>query len=151
MIAAALAMFAIMAGAPEQVRLTPADIAALPTVGAGAGTSGVEGIRTTVLAGDPQTASSYTIMLQVPANTRIAAHAHRDDRSAVVMSGTWHFGFETEADDRLTRALPAGSYYTEPGDVAHFARTGDQPVVLYISGVGPTDTRYVGSGVAPRP
>jgi uncharacterized RmlC-like cupin family protein len=151
MISAALAMLGAMAAGPGEIRLTPADIAALPKLGAGAGTSGVEGIRTTVLAGDPQTASSYTIMLQVPANTRIAAHAHRDSRSAVVMSGTWHFGFGAKADDGLTRALPAGSFYTEPGDVAHFARTGDEPVVLYITGVGPTDTRYTEIESDPRP
>jgi uncharacterized RmlC-like cupin family protein len=29
----------------------------------------------------------YTIALQVPPNTRIAAHRHRDERVAVVVSG----------------------------------------------------------------
>ncbi len=47
---------------------------------AGAGTSGVSGIQTVVLKGDPARAGLYTIMLRIPANTRIAAHEHMDDR-----------------------------------------------------------------------
>ena len=135
----------------EQKRLTPADIAALPTIEAGAGTSGVSGIRTTVLAGNPSASSPYTIMLQVPANTRIAAHTHRDTRSAVVMSGTWHFGYGAKAAGGGTKALGPRSFYTEPANVAHFARTGAEPVVLYISGVGPTDTQYTAIEDDPRP
>ena len=38
--------------------------------------------------------------------------------------------------------LPAGSVYSEPGAVNHFARTGDDLVLVQISGFGPTDTRY---------
>jgi quercetin dioxygenase-like cupin family protein len=135
----------------EQKRLSPADIEGLPTIEAGAGTSGVSGIRTTVLAGNPRTSSPYTIMLEVPANTRIAAHTHRDARSAVVISGTWYFGYGPKAADTQTKALGPRSFYTEPANVAHFARTGTEPVVLYISGVGPTDTRYSAVEDAPRP
>lgn len=135
----------------EQRRFTPADISTLPTAGAGAGTSGVSGIRTTVLAGNPSEAAPYTIMLQVPAGVRIAAHTHRDARSAVVISGTWHFGYGTQAVDGRTKALGPHSFYTEPANVAHFARTGTKPVVLYISGVGPTDTHYTPLTHPPRP
>ena len=127
----------------QQKRLTPADIAAIPTVEAGAGTSGVSGIRTTVLAGNPKGSSFYTIMLQVPPNTRIPAHTHRDERSAVVASGTWYFGYGAKAEDGGTKALGPRSFYTEAANVAHYARTGAEPVVLYISGLGPTDTQYV--------
>jgi len=61
-------------------RLTPTEIAAMPSTGPGAGTSGVGGIRTTVLSGDPTREGLYTIRLNVPANATIAAHRHRDDR-----------------------------------------------------------------------
>jgi hypothetical protein len=44
------------------------------------------------------------------------------------------------------KALPPGSFYTEPGGVAHFAETKDNPVVVYINGSGPTDTVYVDRG-----
>ena len=44
--------------------------------------------------------------------------------------------------DSALKPLPAGSVYSEPGGVNHFARTTDTPVVVHISGYGPTDTRY---------
>ena len=77
----------------SETRLTPPEIAAMAKGGAGAGTSGVTGMQTTTLNGDPAVAGPYTIALRVPANMRIAAHTHRDERSAVVVSGTWYFGY----------------------------------------------------------
>jgi uncharacterized RmlC-like cupin family protein len=125
-------------------RLTVVDVASLPVVGAGAGTSGVKGIETRVLLGDPTKAGPYTISIRVPPNTRIAAHNHRDDRSAIVISGMWHFGYGPRADDSASLALPAGSYYTEPAGDSHFAWTGPEGATVYISGVGPSDTRFTG-------
>jgi quercetin dioxygenase-like cupin family protein len=138
------------AAGPELLRLTPAEIAVKPSISAGAGTSGIAAIRTTILYGDPTKPGAYTIALKVPANTRIAAHSHRDERTAVVVSGTWYFGFGDHASDALRKALPPGSFYTEPANVTHFARTGATPAIVYISGYGPTDTRYVDEGAAPR-
>lgn len=135
--------FAVASASPDvERRLTPTDIAAMAKGGAGAGTSGVAGIQTTTLYGDPTKAGPYTIEIRVPANTRIAAHGHRDDRSAVVVSGTWYFGYGPRADEALVKELPAGSFYTEPRGVAHFALTRSEPVIAYISGFGPTDTVF---------
>jgi pimeloyl-ACP methyl ester carboxylesterase/uncharacterized RmlC-like cupin family protein len=123
-------------------RLSPDDIDAVRPIEGGPGTSGVSGIRTRVLAGDPTRPGPYTICLEVPANTRIEAHEHPDDRAATVVSGTWHFGYGTRFDEKGLKALPAGSFYMEPSRRPHFARTGDTPVVVHISGFGPTRTRY---------
>ncbi|MCE3289587.1 MAG: hypothetical protein K0R83_1599 [Caulobacter sp.] len=147
LIAAGLTVLAAAAAAtaatlPGQARLTPADIEAMARGGAGVGTSGVAGIRTTVLHGDPSKPGPYTIEIRVPANTRIAAHTHRDDRSAVVVSGTWYFGYGDTASEAAVKALPPGSFYTEPVNDPHFALTRGEPVVAYISGWGPTDTHY---------
>jgi quercetin dioxygenase-like cupin family protein len=136
--------------APGLLRLTPVEIAALPSISAGAGTSGIAAIRTTILYGDPTKAGAYTIALKVPANTRIAAHSHRDERTATVVSGTWYFGYGDHASDALRKPLPPGSFYTEPAQVTHFARTGATPAIVYISGYGPTDTHYVEASAAPR-
>ena len=126
----------------QQVRLSPADIAALATGGAGPGTSGVEGIHTTVLYGNPTGAGPYTIEIRVPPHTKIAAHTHRDDRTAVVVSGMWFFGYGDTADEELVKPLAPGSFYTEPADAPHFAMTRDEPAVVYITGQGPTDTHF---------
>jgi len=125
-----------------QVRLTPAEIEAMVKQGAVAGTSGVAGIKTTTLEGDPTKPGLYTIEIRVPAHTRIQAHTHRDERSAVVVSGSWFFGYGEATSDALVKQLPPGSFYTEPAGKSHFAITRDEPAVVYITGVGPTDTVY---------
>ena len=131
------------------IRLTPAEVEAIQAHEAGAGTSGVAGIRTTVLVGDPAQPGPYTIRLSVPANTRIQAHTHRDNRTAVVAAGTWYFGYGPIANPSAEKELPAGSFYTEPSGAAHFAETRDAAVVVYISGIGPTDTVFL-TGAAPH-
>lgn len=132
-----------------QVRLTPAEIEALAKQGAVAGTSGVAGIETTTLMGDPTQPGPYTIQLRVPAHTRIQAHTHRDFRSAVVVSGNWYFGYGERAGDALVAQLPPGSFYTEPAGQPHFALTRDEPAVVFITGIGPTDTVYSSRATAP--
>lgn len=141
--AALLASAIIPAANAQQTRLTPAEIAALPKEGAGPGTSGLAGIRTTVLAGDPTKEGPYTIALRVPAHTSIQAHTHRDARTAVVVRGTWYFGYGTKADPALVKRLPPGGFYSEPAAEPHFALTRDEPALVYITGWGPTDTVYV--------
>lgn len=140
-----------LAGTPlGEIRLTPGEVDAMQAHEAGAGTSGLAGIRTTVIVGDPTQPGPYTIRLSVPANMRIQAHTHRDNRTAVVVSGTWYFGYGRIANASAERALPAGSFYTEPGGVAHFAETKDAAVVVYISGSGPTNTEYLNGSDAPH-
>lgn len=131
------------------LRFSPADVDAMRAHEAGSGTSGVAGIRTTVVAGEPSMPGPYTIRLTIPPNTRIQAHTHRDNRSAVVVAGVWYFGYGRLAKANTEKALPAGSFYTEPAGVAHFAETKVEPVTVYITGDGPTDTRYVQDAAKP--
>jgi quercetin dioxygenase-like cupin family protein len=135
---------AVAADRSGELRLTPSEIEAMAKQGPGAGTSGVAGIRTTTLMGDPTKSGPYTIEIRVPPNTRIQAHTHRDARSAVVISGAWYFGYGATASEALVKKLDPGSFYTEPAEVAHFALTKDQPAVVFITGIGPTDTVYGG-------
>jgi quercetin dioxygenase-like cupin family protein len=129
--------------ASSNLRLSAQDIGTLPSTEAGTGTSGVSGIQTRVLMGNPNRPGPYTIQLVVPAHTRIEAHTHPDDRVATVTAGTWNFGYGSSFDESKLKALPPGSFYTEPANVPHFASTGDTPVVVQISGVGPSGTQYV--------
>jgi len=80
-------------GNSGEERLTPAEYKFPQRGNPGTGSSGIGGIETVVLKGNPDQAGVYTIMLRVPAHTRIAAHSHRDDRVATVISGTWHIGY----------------------------------------------------------
>jgi quercetin dioxygenase-like cupin family protein len=126
-----------------ELRLTQAEFDFGQAAEGGTGTSGVTGIQTVVLKGDPNGPGLYTIMLRVPAHTRIQAHDHPDDRIATVVSGTWRFGYGNAFDSQSLKALPPGSFYTEPAGKAHFAETQESAVVLHITGIGPSGLRYV--------
>ncbi len=108
----------------------------------GVGTSHAEGIQTVVLDGDPTKPGLYTIRLQVPPNTKIEAHSHRDNRAAVVLSGTWFIGYGHAFDAKGLKKLAPGGFYTEPAGVDHFALTKDESVIVQITGFGPTSTKY---------
>lgn len=134
--------------APHDGRLSTVSLSfdqteAMPRAGAGAGTSGVNGIETVLLYGDPAKPGPYALEIHVPPNTRIAAHTHRDDRFATVISGAWYFGYGAAAEGAAVKPLGSGALYTEPAGTPHFAFTRDAPAVVRLTGVGPTDTAYV--------
>jgi quercetin dioxygenase-like cupin family protein len=133
------------AGQNGQQRIAPNEVA-WPTGGSSlVGTSAVSGIQTVTLKGDPSKGGLYTLLLRVGPNTTIQAHAHPDDRVATVVSGTWYFGYGRDFDERELKALPPGSFYTEPPGVNHFAMTKGEGVVIQITGTGPSGTTYVDS------
>jgi hypothetical protein len=73
----------------------------------------------------------------------IKPHRHRDDRVATVVSGVWYIGYGAKRDEAELKALPPGSFYTEPASAAHFAGTQDRQAVVDITGYGPSDTVYL--------
>jgi quercetin dioxygenase-like cupin family protein len=125
-----------------QIRLTPAEIAALPLDNNQIGSSGVTGVHTKILYGDPSKEGFYTILLYVGPHTTIQSHSHRDNRVATVLTGEWHFGYGDRFDASALKTLPPGSVYSEPAGQTHFAQTTNDPVIVEISGYGPTNTRY---------
>jgi uncharacterized RmlC-like cupin family protein len=135
-------VFVATASAQQGKTVTPAEITWPRPAAGGVGTSGATGIQTVVLFGDPSKPGLYTIRLKAAPNMRIQAHSHRDDRSASVISGTWYFGYGKQFDERGLKALPPGSFYTEPAGVDHFAMTREE-VVIQITGYGPSSTTYV--------
>jgi quercetin dioxygenase-like cupin family protein len=139
----------IAAGQSAQQRVTPGEVKWPANGSLLVGTSGVAGIQTVTLKGDPTKAGLYTLLLRVGPNTRIAAHAHPDDRVAAVVSGTWYFGYGREFDVNALKELPTGSFYTEPPGVNHFAMTKAEGVVIQITGVGPSGTTYVDPRIDP--
>jgi uncharacterized RmlC-like cupin family protein len=125
-----------------EIRMTPAEIQSSALDDNQIGSSGLPGIHTKIVFGDPSKKGFYTILLFVPAHTTIQAHSHRDNRTATVVSGEWHLGYGRYFDAKLLKTLPRGSVYSEPGGDNHFAQTGAEPVIVQISGYGPTDTHY---------
>jgi quercetin dioxygenase-like cupin family protein len=119
-----------------QRRLTPTELVAL------APTSG-PGVHMSALIGDSSRPELYSVRVSIPAHTRVPPHTHRDNRAVLVLSGTWHMGYGAHFASEALKALPAGSFYTEPAGQPHFAETQDEPVVILVTGYGPSDTRMV--------
>ena len=126
-----------------ELRLAPSELTTTPEDPSQVGGAKLTGITTRIVTGTPQEGGFYSIMLFVPPETTIQSHSHRDDRVASVLSGTWEFAYGEHFDASQLKELAPGSVYSEPGGLAHFARTGAEPVVLHITGNGPTDTHYV--------
>ena len=134
----------------REMRMTPAEIVATGAEGEQTGSAGSAAGQRRVLFGDPASAGYYSILLFVPPHTTIQAHSHHDNRMATVVSGEWHFGYGNEFKAAALKTLPPGSVYSEPGGTNHFAQTTGDPVIVQISGYGPTDTHYFDLAKDPR-
>jgi len=114
--------------------------AATPTGGAGG--SGNARVKVVTILGDPSKAGPYAQLLEVEPHAQIAAHHHAGERIGTVLKGTWRFGYGASFSAAALKILPPGSVYTEPSNAGHFAMTGDEAVIVLITGTGPTDTVY---------
>lgn len=128
-----------------QFRLNLQEVKALKgSGGANApGSSNYSAVKEVVVMGDPAKPGLYMILLKIAPNTKIAAHLHPDQRVATVLSGTWYFGYGDKFDQKQLKKLPAGSIYSEVAGQNHFAMTGTEPVVVEITGFGPSGVTYV--------
>ena len=97
----------------------------------------------THLIGDPTKPGLYTVRVAIAAGSQVPPHAHRDNRSITVVSGNWQVGYGTTFDAKALKALPPNSVYTEPAGQPHFSLAGDEPVVILVTGYGPSDTKFV--------
>ena len=131
--------------AEPQIRLTPQEITALAT---GPAAVPRQGPKQVVLNGDPSQPGIYSVQVTIPAHTTVPPHTHRDDRAVYVVSGTLYVGYGEKRDEAALKQLPAGSYYTEPAATAHYTETHDEPVVVLITGAGPSDTHLIGAPAA---
>jgi quercetin dioxygenase-like cupin family protein len=125
---------------PDYAKTVSELVSVQPTGGAGG--SGNAKVQVVTILGDAAKPGPYAQLLKVGANAQIAAHHHAGDRVGTVLKGTWQFGYGAEFDNAKLKTLPVGSVYTEPSGGPHFAATGDEPVVVLITGTGPTDTVY---------
>jgi hypothetical protein len=144
-LAAALAGAAAVSADDLQKRVTPAEVPwpSGSATGSLVGSSGVAGIQTVTLKGDPTRPGLYALLLRVGPNTKIQAHSHPDDRVATIVSGDWYFGYGKDFNEAALKRLPPGSFYTEPPGMEHFAMTKATGAVIQISGTGPSGTTYV--------
>ena len=127
---------------PGAMRVTPDELRFGP--------GRVPGHEIAPLIGASNKPGAYVERVRFPANTISQAHSHPEDRSYTVISGTWYVGYGDVYDPAKLKALPPGSFYTEPANVTHFSLTKDEAVLVQISGSGPSATRFVDASHAPR-
>lgn len=102
------------------------------------------------MVGDSTKPGPFVERIKLPANFTVQAHSHPDDRTYTVISGTWYIGYGDKLDPAKLKALPAGSFHTEPANVNHFVLTKEGGAVIQITGAGPTGTRLVDPVQAPK-
>jgi quercetin dioxygenase-like cupin family protein len=108
------------------------------------------GAKFVVLEGDPGAKGEYfAFRLSLPDGYQIPPHWHPVFERVTVISGTLHLGEGEKIDPKATRALPAGSYFTMPPNMRHFART-EGPTVLQLTSIGPWQINYVNPEDDPR-
>ncbi len=105
--------------------------------------TGENGVRTTVLFGDPSQPGLYVQRNIFPPGVMSTPHDHDHDRWVTVIRGVWNSG--TSADWRLqtTKAMPAGSVMFHPAHAVHFDGSASEEVEVQIMGFGPVKTTYV--------
>jgi len=124
--------------ASAQMALTPDEMK-----WASQGALALPGLEQTVLIGDPAKPGPYTVRLKFPAGFKVKPHTHPDSREVTVLSGTWYTGYDDTTDPAKLKALPAGSFYTEPANVPHYVEVRES-VLIQVSGTGPSGRNWVG-------
>jgi quercetin dioxygenase-like cupin family protein len=123
--------------AADEIRLQPST-----TPPAGAAFAALVGSRTRP--------GFWVERVRFPANFTHQPHSHPDDRTYTVLSGTLYLGFGERVDEARLKAMPPGSFWTEPANIPHFMVTRDEPVVFQITGTGPSGTTFVDPAHDPR-
>ncbi|KAF0152180.1 MAG: cupin 2 domain-containing protein [Ignavibacteria bacterium] len=106
-------------------------------------TVAANGIRTSVLYGDPATPGFYIMFVIIPDGLKLPPHFHPETRTVVVVSGKFYYGYGSTFDESKVYEMPQGTYFTEPSNQHHYAYAKTGEVLLYIRGFCPTGTTYV--------
>jgi len=129
---------------PEPMAMTPAEMK-----WEAQGGLALPGMEQVNLVGNPSKPGPYTLRLKFPAGYKLAPHTHPDSREVTILSGTWYTGYGERFDEAALKALPAGSFYTEPANVAHFVEV-REPVTIQVKGTGPSGRVFVSPAGDPK-
>jgi len=133
--ASALSAFAVNDVPEGAFRVTPDELAWKP--------GRVPGHEIAPVMGDSSKPGPYVEHVKFSPNSTSQPHSHPESRMYTIISGTWYVGYGDTFDPTKLKALPPGSFYTEPANVTHFSQIKDDGVVVQIIGNGPTATRFV--------
>lgn len=97
------------------------------------------GVQVSVLYGDPAKPGLYVIRLKLPAGAKVVPHTHPEEvRTLTVLSGTLYFGLGDQFDEGKLTPYPAGTFFSELPNVAHYVAAKDSEVIFQVTGIGPS-------------
>lgn len=101
-----------------------------------------KGARLAVLQGDPGKQGPFVIRLMFPPGYKLPPHAHAQDESLTVISGTFYFGTGDKIDMSKAHPLSAGGFHALSAGDHHYAFAKAQTVVQ-VNGMGPFNITYI--------
>lgn len=107
-----------------------------------AGTGPFAGAQIAVVYGNPEKPGPYIMRLKAPDGFKVAPHTHADTENVTVLQGALLLGVGDSADPSKAKELPAGSFFSVPKGLHHYAMTkGD--TIIEISAMGPRSMTMV--------
>lgn len=104
---------------------------------------GIAGIQIMVVDGDPKKAGHYVIRVKFSPGTMSMPHFHPEDRFVTVIKGTWWMGTGEKFTPENTVPAVPGTYAKHPAGEAHFDGAKDEEVIVQITGIGPSATKFI--------
>ena len=100
------------------------------------------GVKLTVIEGDPREVGPFTMRLLFPAGTRVEPHFHPGIEHATVLSGLVSFGIGPAFAPDTLRRMPIGSFIVIPAGLPHYGIV-EEETLIQAHGMGPWQTTYV--------
>jgi quercetin dioxygenase-like cupin family protein len=107
------------------------------------------GAQAAVLDGNPAEKGVFAMRLKIPAGYRIAPHTHPRQERVTVIEGRFQLGHGRTFDETKLQDLEAGSFFSLPPGMEHFARAAEDTIVQ-LNGEGPWEINYVNPADDPR-
>lgn len=107
------------------------------------------GSQFAVLEGDPGEPGFFNMRIKMPDGFHISPHTHPNVERVTVISGTFHLGHGEELDKEAAEPLEAGSYFSLPPEMIHYA-IAEGETVIQLTSIGPWVINYVNPEDDPR-
>ena len=107
------------------------------------------GAEFSVLEGNPGESGFFNLRIRMPGGFEIAPHWHPNVERVTVISGTFHLGHGEELDRETAEALEAGSYFSLPPEMPHYAFA-EGETVIQLTSIGPWVINHINPEDDPR-
>lgn len=149
MVAAVALLCAPAVGAAQQAHPAHTIVTPAQVVWTGGPPSLEPGAQASVLYGDPSKDGVFVMRLKLPPGFKIAPHTHSRPEILTVISGEFHIGMGTSADEAMSQRLEPGSFFAFDPGLAHYAHV-EEETVVQLSSTGPWTITYVNASDDPR-